>query len=645
MVVFHHKLSVKLSGILLLFFVVALIAIGLTLWVSWQLEGGAAAINDMGSQRMHSYRIAYLLSENVRENVDRTEAQRELLKEISIFENTLTGLKQGDPARPLFLPRNREIRDRMTRIESQWQRHIKPMIMQIIGSNDRAEQQHLIGAYRPAVESFVAGVNDMVLALEQDNSRNTALLRSFQLSLVALALAGTIILIYLIFLLIIRPVTRLQEGIQRMADEDFSVRLPMETRDEFGELTIGFNRMADHLEGLYATLEQRVEEKTRSLEEKNRELAMLYEVTSFLNEPFSEDELSRGFLKKLMAILAADAGAVRLLDPTSQHIHLFIQEGLAEDLAKEEACLDMGECLCGEAAQHGAPVIRLFDSTRSPLDYACQKAGYAMVSVFPVRFKKQLLGIFNLYFKRPCEFSPTQRQLLETLGQHLGIAIENQRLVARDRELAISEERNLLAQELHDSIAQSLAFLNIQAQMLEDSLKHGNIQQAREGLTQIREGVQESYDDVRELLVHFRTRLNQADVEAAIRGSLDRFEGQTGIATSFHDSGTGIPLSPEDELQVLHIVQEALSNVRKHSGATAVRVEMQRGPVYRFSVRDNGKGFEQQAFWDKSDSHVGLRIMKERAHRIGGDLQIGSAPGKGTEVTLILPGHEKSRAA
>lgn len=645
MVIFHHKLSVKLSGILLLFFVVALIAISLTLWVSWQLEGGAAAINDMGSQRMRSYRLAYLLSESVRENLDRITAQREILKEISVFESILRGLEQGDPSRPLFLPRGHGIRDRMAQIESEWQRHIKPMIMEILGSAERAEQQRLIREYRPAVERFVAGVNNMVLAVEQDNSRNTALLRSFQLSLVALALAGTIILIYLMFLLIIRPVTKLKEGIQRMADEDFSVRLPLESRDEFGDLTVGFNRMADHLAGLYTTLEHRVEEKTRSLEERNRELAMLYEITSFLNEPFSEDELSRGFLKKLMGILAADGGAVRLLDPTSQHIHMFIHEGLAEDLAKEEACLHMGECLCGEAAQQGTPVIRLLDSTRSPLAYACQKAGYAMVSVFPIRFKKQLLGIFNLYFKQPREFGPAERQLLETLGQHLGIAIENQRLVARDKELAISEERNLLAQELHDSIAQSLAFLNIQSQMLEDSLNHANIQQAKEGLAQIREGVQESYDDVRELLAHFRTRLNEADVEAAIRSSLDRFEGQTGIRTSFHDSGTGIPLSPEDEIQVLHIVQEALSNARKHSGAAAVHVELQRGPIYSFSVRDNGKGFEPQVLWDKSDNHVGLRIMKERAHRIGGDLQIASAQGMGTEVTLTLPVMQKEAAA
>jgi two-component system nitrate/nitrite sensor histidine kinase NarX len=255
--------------------------------------------------------------------------------------------------------------------------------------------------------------------------------------------------------------------------------------------------------------------------------------------------------------------------------------------------------------------------------------------VFPIRFRNQPLGVFNLYFSQTREFNSQERFMLETLGQHLGIAIENQLLVAREKEMAISEERNLLAQELHDSIAQSLAFLNLQAQMLQDSLKHDRIAEAREELARIREGIQESYDDVRELLVHFRMRLAQADIETTIRAALERFEGQTGIKVSLTQSGSGIPLSPEIQLQVLHIIQECLSNARKHSDAANVQVELHRGPVYRFRVTDDGKGFDPES--TATDLHVGLSIMRERAHRIGGSLQVTSRPGHGTEVTLTLP--------
>jgi two-component system nitrate/nitrite sensor histidine kinase NarX len=170
--------------------------------------------------------------------------------------------------------------------------------------------------------------------------------------------------------------------------------------------------------------------------------------------------------------------------------------------------------------------------------------------------------------------------------------------------------------------------------MLQDSLAHGQADQAREELAHIREGIQESYDDVRELLVHFRTRMAQADIESAIAAALERFEGQTGIRTAFSQSGVGMPLPPEMQLQVMHIIQESLSNARKHSGATRVEVDMERGPVYRFRVRDDGKGFDPHE--QTSDLHVGLRIMRERAHRVGGSLQVDSRPEAGTEVVLTL---------
>lgn len=157
-----------------------------------------------------------------------------------------------------------------------------------------------------------------------------------------------------------------------------------------------------------------------------------------------------------------------------------------------------------------------------------------------------------------------------------------------------------------------LTAILIQAQLLEDSLARGEIPQAIEGVAQMREGVQESYDDVRELLVHFRTRLDHADIELAIASALDKFEGQTGIATPFRHSGSGIPLPPEHEIQVLHIVQEALSNVRKHSGAHRVEVEMRRARDYVFSIRDDDRGFDRSVLEDETDTHVGLQIMRER---------------------------------
>jgi two-component system nitrate/nitrite sensor histidine kinase NarX len=283
--------------------------------------------------------------------------------------------------------------------------------------------------------------------------------------------------------------------------------------------------------------------------------------------------------------------------------------------------------------------------TPRPLLYRCKRDGFQSVSAIPIRSKKQVLGIFNLFFHEPHVFDSHEILLLETIGQHLGVAIENQRLVSREKEMAVSEERNLIAQELHDSIAQSLAFLNIQVQMLADSLRRGNDTEAMEGLAQIREGVQESYDVVRELLVHFRTRMEHADLASAVASALEKFEGQTGIKTTFRQSGSGAPLAPENVIQLLHIIQEALSNVRKHAKATQVDVEMEQNEACRIIVTDNGRGFDSSPNPDIDDeNHVGIKIMKERAHRIGAQLTITSAQGKGTRVSLTLTKQPKGAA-
>jgi len=630
-----RTLSSKLVGILLAFFCVALTAISLTLFVSWQLEGGAAAINDAGSERMRSYRLAYLLTYNIHFGLDQESMEGEVQREMIAFEKTLTDLEQGDPSRPLLLPKDEGVRRQMANLRLEWQEHIRPLLEGVMTSRDTETRRRLLKEIRPSVENFVGMVNGLVLSVERDNAHKTGLLRSIQLGLVILAIMGTVVLIFLMYLLIIRPATKLQDGIQRMAGEDFSVRVPVETRDEFGALALGFNQMADHLEGLYTTLEQRVEVKTHSLEEKNQELALLYEITAFLNEPATVEELCRRFVRRLMVQFAAQGGAVRLVDTESQKIHLVVTEGLSEVFVQKESCINMGECLCGGAASTQTPAFfDLMQPTEMKLMYNCRDEGYRSVSVFTIRVKQRLIGIFNLYFHEARSFTPMEVQLLETVGQHLGAAIEGQRLVSREKEMAISEERNLLAQELHDSIAQGLAFLNIQVQMLEESLRKGNESEVMEGLSHIREGVQESYDDVRELLVHFRTRVHQSDLEGAIRGTLEKFEGQTGIKAILNISGTGTPLDTSYETQALHIVQEALSNVRKHAGASAVTVEITRHGDCVISVRDNGRGFNPEL--QPGDSHVGISIMKERAHRIGGQLEIHSTPGEGSEIRLTL---------
>ena len=444
--------------------------------VSLRLEGGAAAINDAGSERMRSYRIAYLLQQQV-ENPS-AQLLGDIRHEMSLFEMTLNELAHGNPQRPLYLPKDQHVNAQMIRLIHSWQADIKLHIERILNTSDAAEQRAELKRYRPLLEHYVAGINELVIMVENNNAHAASLLRYLQIALLILAVIGTVSLLYLFSHMVVRPILQLRQGINRMATADFDVRVPVTSQDEFGELAVGFNRMADELRDIYATLEQRVEEKTRSIEAKNRELAAL------------------------------------------------------------------------------------------------------------------------------------------------------------DKAMAISEERNLFAQELHDSIAQSLAFLNIQIQMLQEDLQKDRIAEALKGLAQIREGVQESYDDVRELLLHFRIRICSTDLQTAVRSALEKFEGQTGIKTVFEIHGKVPDFLPEQVLQIMHIVQESLSNVRKHAKASQIKIVLNCADQCVIDIYDNGTGFDVSG--DAGDDHVGLRIMRERAQKIGAELIFESGKAKGTHISLIL---------
>lgn len=625
------RIREKITGLLVFYFVVALAAIGSTLYVSWQLEGGAAAINEAGRERMQSYRIAYLLAQHVQAPSERLHG--EIVQRLSLFENTLLELQHGNPQRPLFLPKEADIQQHMASLNLAWHQDMKPRVQAILASGSASERIRLFADYQPAMESYVEGINQLVALVEKSNARATATLRSIQIALIVIALLGTILMDYLFSLFLVKPVQQLNQGLQRMGKADFDVRLPVTRDDEFGELAQGFNQMAEKLQDLYAHLEQRVQHKTRSIEMKNRELGTLYEVAALINSCPAAEPLCDNVLARMVALMGAKGGIVRLADPKGEQLRVVAAQGVSTSFLAEEAVLAVGSCICGEVARDGIAVSSDFTLPPSPpLLNACSKAGYRAIAAVPIRSNQRVLGMFNLFFDQVRILPPTEVKLLESVGLHLGIAIENQRLASCAREMAVSEERNLLAQELHDSIAQSLAFLNIQVQLLQDDLNQADIANAMQILGQIREGVQESYDDVRELLVHFRTRLEHASLEDAILNALEKFEGQVGTQAAYRRLGPNPDMPPEHVLQVMHILQESLSNIRKHAGATRVEVELDTTGPYRLTVRDNGRGFD--AGRQLGDTHVGIRIMRERAHRFGGDIAITSRPGAGTRVSL-----------
>lgn len=615
---FHQRLSTKFFSFGLGLLVLALLSIGLTMWITRQLDGGAAAVNEAGRLRMQAWRLSSAMAGG-----RRSDEVAELVRQ---FDATMALLRDGDPQRPLAVPWNEVTRTHYAEMDKGWQA-LRPA-WTVPHSLDVTE-------LTSRVDDFVGQVDQLVSAIEDTLARLTAILNLSQLVMMVSAVATAVLMLYVGYLFVIQPLKRIQQGLLKVEAGDFSVRLISESQDEFGELVAGFNHMTTTLKGLYDGLERTVQDKTRDLEDERSRLAALYEVSNFLVEVHTLEDLAKGFAQLVRRISGADAVAVRWSDEASQRYLMLASDCLPEAIVREERCIEAGLCACGQP-QAGArtrviPIVSE-DEHRHGL---CAREGFGALVSVPIRIQQRVLGEVDLFYKSSVTLTTRDRDLYDALAGHLANAVENLRSEALLREAAVSEERTMLARELHDSIAQSLAFLRFQLTLLKNALAAHQPEQVNEILDEIDLGVKESTNDVRELLVHFRTRANNDDIELALRTTLKKFEHQSGVKAKLEIHGDGVTLPPDVQLQVLHVVQEALSNVRKHANADRVRLVVQRGPQWVFTVHDNGQGFDMEPMRDE-DTRVGLHIMRERAERIGAQVSVDSSPGEGTEVRIAL---------
>lgn len=600
------------------FLLLALLSIGLTVWVSWELEGGAAAMNEAGRLRMHTYRLALSMER---------PGQADMREIATRFDQSLELLRTGDPARPLAVPWSQESRERFDEIRREWP-HLR----------DRWLAEGTIDSDTlPQADAFAARIEGFVRSIESELARYTNFLHVFQQVMIALVIISAVALLYAGDIMILAPLGRLMKAVTALREGDLSARVEVERRDdEFGALSEGFNEMALTLQSLYMRLEDRVREKTAKLEDQRRRLADLYEVSAFTARATQLESLAQGFAQKLRRVAGADATAVRWSNEDNGRYVLLASDQLPQELVDDEMCLDAGSCHCAPALDEtGFRTIPILPDTPAPLSH-CSRAGFQTVVSIPLQLHERVLGEVNLFYAHPVDISREDRGLLDTLVSHLAGAMEGLRLSAFERESAIAQERGLIARELHDSIAQSLAFLKIQVQLLRDALAREDQDAVKPIIDELDTGVRESYADVRELLLHFRTRTSEESIEPALRSTLSKFEHQTGLTTQLSIDARGVALPPDVQVQVLHIVQEALSNVRKHARASRVSVDVRATPNWRFEVRDDGQGFDPAA-GPPGDSHVGLRIMRERAARIGGQVTLQSQPNAGCTMTLELP--------
>ncbi len=237
------------------------------------------------------------------------------------------------------------------------------------------------------------------------------------------------------------------------------------------------------------------------------------------------------------------------------------------------------------------------------------------------------------------EFTEGERTLLAGLADMAAIAINNANLLERERGVAVLEERDRLAKEMHDSLAQILGYIHLKSKATARTIEQGEARRGVEELQEIADLAHEAYVDVREAILGLRESVSPSrGLVGTLAEYVGKFSRQSGIAARFEPLESLPRLTPGAEVQLVRVIQEALTNVRKHSGARSVNVRMESvDHLLRISIEDDGRGFDVQRLQGGDGRQFGIQTIRERVERVGGRFQLESVPGAGTRVTIDLP--------
>lgn len=365
--------------------------------------------------------------------------------------------------------------------------------------------------------------------------------------------------------------------------------------------------------------------------------AILAEIAAGVASGGDLGALLQRFLEPIVQLAGAQAGAVRVLSDDGEQLRLVSAIGLPAALWNQELAVDRHCGHCGIAAD-GRPLVWASDlrvcAARSGGWFG--EAGRRLLAV-PLRHRDRVLGVYNLFFVGDAEPPAAVQAMLKSVGELLGLALNNARLEAEQLRARLAEERQAMAAEVHDSLAQSIAFVKMRMALLQDALAADDAVTASRYCQEVRDVASQAHASLRGILTHLRTPMDPQGLVHAIEHSVERFRGLGTGSIEFVNELPGLQLPDAQQAQVFHVVQEALNNIARHAGARHawLRISAAAPAAVRVTVDDDGVG--PAGAGQAGTSHYGLEIMRERARRIGGRLEVQPRAGGGTRVELEFP--------
>jgi two-component system NarL family sensor kinase len=384
--------------------------------------------------------------------------------------------------------------------------------------------------------------------------------------------------------------------------------------------------------------------ESRELQRRSYELSILNDVARALNASVDLPALLARALEKVTELLGLSTGWVLLFDEASGEPYVAAAQNLPPGLRDEPKFLT-GWCYCldsfADGAMDGAVNVSVITCSRlRKLTQAKDRtAGLRYHASIPLEVQAgggelQRLGMLNVAGPEWRELEADEHALLRTIGDMLGVAVERARLHARRLESAQIEERNRLAREIHDTIAQDLSGIAFQLEAAEALLSEsGDPERARRSVTAALGLTRKALDEARRSVLDLRAApLEGRTLPEALAALAQEMAPQVTFEAVPSPS---IRIPPAVEVGLYRIAQEALQNALRHADATRVMLRLESASdLIRLTVEDDGRGFTIE---ETAEGRFGLLGMRERARLLGGTLQIESAAGTGTRITAEVP--------
>ncbi len=568
----------QLALIVLLLATLGIAGMSLASWLAQGIQGNAHAINKAGSLRMQSYRLLAAIPLAAKDNTLFSEMEQTAWSE----DLQQAARRDGQLAQ-------------LNEIQQYWRNTLEPAI-----KNAKNTQQ-----VTPHVVQFVGRIDRLVSSFDK-----TTELRLHRVILLqqGMALFMGLLLVFTVVWLrkrLLRPWRQLLVMASAIGQKDFTHRVAINGRNEMATLGIALNSMSAELAESYAVLEQRVREKTAGLEQKNQILSFLYQANRRLHS-------QAPLCQRLSPVLSELQKLTPLRD-----IELRVYE--YEDEENYDEYTYQPDSSCEEKGCHLCPR----EPAPAPVESTALK--------WRLTDNHIQYGLVLAQLPQGCSLTVDQQQLILTLIEQFTATLALERQYEHQQQLVVMEERAAIARELHDSIAQSLSCLKMQVSCLQ--MQGASLpEQSRDLLGQMRNELNTSWRQLRELLTTFRLQLIEPGLRPALESSCLEFSEKLGFTVQLNYQ---LPPRLVPSYQAIHLVQiarEALNNSLKHARASACGVNaVYQNKQVTLTVWDNGCGIPDNG---ERRNHYGLIIMRDRAQSLKGDCQIRARAGGGTEVVV-----------